>query len=238
MTSITFIRPYLYVGSPYKINVSIDGAKMLELYSGGEQTIELDSGKHIVEAGGFLMRTVAQTISLKEGEDKKIYIFFNFASKGKFHEKTFGVFLFKFPLGISEEPYEPSTVSDTGYSLPFFQSALWAACIMLVSLIPAVVEMFTQQNTFNMFFLLSLGIFTFLPGVTMHNFLKKKRFFYTEPYTSFLLLMMLFLFQENIQYPTMLAIQVCAAVLLILFIVKIILNKRFEPPKSGETDAS
>ena len=224
MATITFIRPYLFAWSAYKINISINNVKLLQLHSGGEQTIALNEGNYSIQVSGFSFRSVTQNISLKEGEDRNIYIYLDFLSRGKFHEKTEGRFLLRAPLGISETLLSYSK-ADNWESLPVFQTPSWATFIVLIGLIPAIAEITTTHNLLNLFWLLSLILLPISLTITIPNYLKSRRFFYLEIQTSIFLLLINFFFYENIQQPTLIASLSCVAALVIVFMVKYIINK-------------
>ena len=227
MAAITFIRPYLYEWGFYKIDVYINTVHVLALDNGDEQTIELEEGDYMIHVNGFSMKSAMKNLSIKKEEkNKNVYVFLNFLSKGKFHEKTHGLFLIIPPLGISEKPYKSTSNSDNWRSLPIFQSVWWLVLMLCISLIPAIVEFVTARNIHNLIILFPAPLFLLLSISKNKKFLTSKHFFCWEPYFVGLLLLFTFLFQENLQRPTMIACLLCAMALLIVFVVKYILNKR------------
>ncbi|MDR0969683.1 MAG: hypothetical protein LBM67_04015 [Lentimicrobiaceae bacterium] len=224
MATITFIRPYLHAWSAHKINVCINNVKLLELHSGDEQVIELEEGYYNIQVNGFLFRSSTQNISLEKDDSKIIYVFLDFLSRGRFCEKTQGMFLFKAPLGISDKLQERSD-SSIWNSLPVFQSIFWLVFVLFVGLIPATVELATTKSIYNLIVLLSVPLFLLLSLATVKKFLSSKSFFYWELHFASLLLLFVFFFQENIQQPTMIASLCCASALVALFVIKYAINK-------------
>lgn len=199
---------------------------MLEIDSGDEKTIELEQGNYLIGIKGFSMRTATIQISINEQENKVVYIYFDFLSKGKFHEQTSGMFLLKAPLGLSEEL--PNSIQDNKNicSLPIFQSVTWAVLVGIIGIVPVIVEIFTSQNTLNIVLLLTMALIPILSVITFPNYIQSKRFYNSELYLSALLLLFLFFFHENIQQLTGISVLSSAVSLMLVFVLKYFINKK------------